>query len=62
MRTSRSTTHTLLAHPSVQLWAQLAAEVAKDPCAAQNLLVDPLNEPDEHGLRWEATGAKPGTL
>ena len=46
----------------VQLWAQLAAEIAKDPCAAQNLLVDPLNEPDEHGRRWEANGGKPGTL
>ena len=46
----------------MQLWVQLAAEIAKDPCAARKLLVDPLNEPDEHGLRWEDNGGKQGIL
>jgi len=40
-------------------WASLAAALAADPTTSSRVMLDILNEPDNFGLRWEASGGKP---
>lgn len=40
-------------------WAQLATALASDPVLKDRLILDILNEPDNFGLRWEASGSNP---
>jgi hypothetical protein len=44
----------------VQSWVKLITEIVKDPVSKKMLMIDILNEPDNYGIRWEASGGKPG--
>lgn len=44
----------------VQDWVKLATEISKNPEASKKVMIDILNEPDNFGIRWEASGDKPG--
>lgn len=44
----------------VQEWVKLATEISKNPEASKKVMIDILNEPDNFGIRWEASGDKPG--
>ncbi|HSW86842.1 MAG TPA: cellulase family glycosylhydrolase [Rhabdochlamydiaceae bacterium] len=52
---------TVLASPQqwVQDWVQLVTAISKDPVSKSMLMVDLLNEPDNFGVRWEASGSTP---
>lgn len=41
-------------------WRQIATAVAADPYAVNKVIIDPLNEPDSYGIRWEPTATRPG--
>ncbi|KAL0048267.1 hypothetical protein WJX82_011434 [Trebouxia sp. C0006] len=41
-------------------WRQIATAVAADPYAVNKVIIDPLNEPDSYGIRWEPTASRPG--
>lgn len=43
----------------VQDWANLVSAISQDPIARDKLMIDLLNEPDNFGIRWEATGGTP---
>jgi aryl-phospho-beta-D-glucosidase BglC (GH1 family) len=53
---------TVLENPQkwVQHWVTLATAIAQDPIAKERVMIDLLNEPDNFGLRWEASNQKPG--
>jgi hypothetical protein len=43
----------------VQDWVQLATAIAQDPISKDRVMIDILNEPDNFGVRWEASAGKP---
>ncbi len=43
----------------VQYWVQLVLALSDDPDIQGKLMIDILNEPDNFGIRWEASGGKP---
>ncbi len=43
----------------VQDWVRLVTLISQDPVSKDKLMIDILNEPDNFGLRWEASGGKP---
>lgn len=57
-----NTDETLLRNPGGWMaeWRNLVRELAVDRNVAARLMIDPLNEPDSKGLRWEKQGGKPG--
>ena len=57
-----NTDDTFLRNPGgwMNEWRGLLQELARDRSVAARLMIDPLNEPDSKGLRWEAQGGKPG--
>ena len=44
----------------VQKWTDLVTKISQDPVSKKMLMVDILNEPDEYGINWEASGQTPG--
>lgn len=44
----------------VDSWVRLGKAIAKDPISKDHVMFDLLNEPDNYGIRWEASGGKPG--
>ena len=44
----------------LQAWSDIMTQVAADPWASAYTIFDILNEPDSHGLGWQANGANPG--
>ncbi len=44
----------------VQDWVRLVTAISNDPISKEMLLIDLLNEPDNFGIRWEASGNNPG--
>ena len=43
-----------------QAWSDIMTQVAADPWASAYTIFDILNEPDSHGLGWQANGNNPG--
>lgn len=43
----------------LQYWVQLVTAISKDPVSRDRLMIDLLNEPDNYGVRWEASGNLP---
>lgn len=43
----------------VQDWVQLVTAISQDPVSREKLMIDILNEPDNYGIRWEASGNRP---
>lgn len=52
--------HCLLQCRWANQWAQLVADLTKNSNTAEHLLVDVLNEPDNYGIKWEASEGKAG--
>ncbi len=52
---------TVLENPQqwVQYWIQLATAISQDPVSRERIMIDILNEPDNFGIRWEASGGHP---
>ncbi|HSX37466.1 MAG TPA: cellulase family glycosylhydrolase, partial [Chlamydiales bacterium] len=44
----------------VKNWVNLVTAISKDPVSKKMLMIDILNEPDNYGVRWEASGSLPG--
>ncbi len=44
----------------VDEWVKLATAISKQPNVKDHVMFDILNEPDKEGIRWEASGNKPG--
>ena len=53
---------TVVENPTLwaQQWGMLAKRIAADPVASAYVMIDPLNEGDSQGIRWEANGGRPG--
>ena len=53
---------TVVENPTLwaQQWGMLAKMIAADPVASAYTVLDTLNEPDSQGIRWEASGGRPG--
>ncbi len=43
----------------VQDWVKLVTAISQDPVSKGKLIIDILNEPDNFGIRWEASGNTP---
>ncbi|WP_068470682.1 cellulase family glycosylhydrolase [Candidatus Protochlamydia phocaeensis] len=43
----------------VQDWVKLVTAISQDPVSKEKLMIDLLNEPDNFGIRWEASGSTP---
>lgn len=43
----------------VQDWVNLVSAISQDPISKDRIMIDILNEPDNFGIRWEASGGKP---
>lgn len=52
---------TVLHNPQqwVQYWVQLVNAISQDSISREKLMIDLLNEPDNYGIRWEASGNLP---
>jgi aryl-phospho-beta-D-glucosidase BglC (GH1 family) len=52
---------TVLENPQqwVQDWVKLVTAISQDPVSRKMLMIDILNEPDNFGIRWEASGGHP---
>lgn len=53
---------TVVENPTLwaQQWGMLAKMIAADPVASAYTAIDLLNEGDSQGIRWEASGGRPG--
>lgn len=44
----------------LELWKDLVGRISQDPLSKKMLMIDILNEPDQFGIRWEASAQAPG--